>query len=144
MFDLTTLPSVEKRNRSSRRRVRTVNDDRVLADAVQAAIAEPCKLKVRVSHGGSVSNNYGYRADTECVFASAFVVDGRLFVRRVCSSLAANKVTHSGVAARAECREIFDPRYGEQKTELARLREVGRLMALPGIDLPKEIEVAVN
>ena len=96
-----------------RLRVRRVNEFAIIKEAIKKASELKCAYIV-VNNGGSVSNNYGYPADTEGVICVGFM-NGDSWTKVV--RLPANKVSHSGVFNKVWKRGLFDRRFSSNKME---------------------------
>lgn len=95
-----------------RLRVRRVNENSIVAEAIAAA-KEKGRPVIFARHGGSVANKYGYPAETEGAVCIAWP-DGSARVSIV--RLPANKVSLSGVFhAVTGFRGLFDDRFSNSK-----------------------------
>ena len=98
--------------RSSRRRVRTLDLDQVVGEAV-AEVTRDGRPAVFAHHGGTVPNNYRYPAVIDGIVVVAIPHNGAVYAKAVAVNVAASSVTLAGVAASCGFnRAMFDGRYG--------------------------------
>lgn len=109
--------NINQRIPERRLKVRRVDENRQIQQTLETA-RETGKPSIRATHGGSVANCYGYRADTEGCVTVAFP-DG--FVWQRIYRLPANKVTLSGVFQTCTgYRGLFDDRFSAARKNLIR------------------------
>lgn len=119
--------------RSSRRRVRTLDLERVVSQAV-AEVALDGRPAVFAHHGGTVPNNYGYPAVTDGVVVVAIPHDGKVYTKVVAINLPANKATASGVAASCGFRRaMFDRRCNLETARAAHSATLAEVAAEMGL-----------
>ena len=92
-----TISGLPLMGRLTNLRARTIDADGVMQRVAQEAMTSG--LSVRVCHGGTVPNSYGYQARTEVLGIVAGVVDKTLYLRWRSSTIPANKVTLGGAAS---------------------------------------------
>ena len=108
---ITTI--IVEDDRSHKLKARTVDIDQLVRDLVES------EAWIKVRHGGSVANCYGYPAYTECATA----IQVGMVVLVWATELTANKVSYSGVARATVGRGahiIFDYRYNKVNKDEAR------------------------
>jgi len=132
---MTTQIKIISDKRTGRIKARTVNLDRLAAEAAESAAAKGRPVCM-ARHGGDVCNSYGYPAETEAAVVVAIPHDGNVVVACYATQVPANKVSLSGVAAHAVgsfARPVWDNRYGDDENKSAKSQLICRAMVDAGV-----------